>query len=90
MASRDPTRLRQGLNPLTTSLGAYNNSNQLTTPMSAVSMTSSHLTSAQTPGSTIQPYNPQEWGAETVVMAHRGHQFISEPQGMTRDVLDQV
>ncbi|CAM1506444.1 Fc.00g060850.m01.CDS01 [Cosmosporella sp. VM-42] len=78
MTSRDPTRLRQGLNPLTTSLGAY--SNQLTTPMSAVSMTSSHITSAQTPGSTIQPYNPQEWGAEPATMAHRGHQFISEPQ----------
>ncbi|UNI18218.1 hypothetical protein JDV02_004500 [Purpureocillium takamizusanense] len=57
---RDQARLRQGLNPLTTSsLGLYNA--QLNTPISAVSMASSHIHSAHTPASAIQPYNPQEW-----------------------------
>lgn len=58
--SRDPARLRQGLNPLTTtSLGPFN---PLNTPMSAMSVASPHLLhSASTLGSAIQPYNPQQW-----------------------------
>lgn len=76
-SSRDPQRLRQGLVPLTTTaLGPASYHAQLNTPISAVSMASSHLQSAsQTPSSSIQPYNPQEWmpspgvgGAERVQM----------------------
>ena len=63
-SSRDPTaRLRAGLNPLlTASLGVYSNHNSNGTPLSALSI-SSHgpFSSAQTPVSAIQPYNPQEW-----------------------------
>ncbi|KAF7551782.1 hypothetical protein G7046_g7618 [Stylonectria norvegica] len=78
-SARDPARLRQGLNPLTTtSLGVYNH--QLQTPLSAISMTSSHLQSAHTPASSIQPYNPQEWAATPVAGPERTHQFPSEPQ----------
>ncbi|KAJ6437806.1 ubiquitin carboxyl-terminal hydrolase [Purpureocillium lavendulum] len=59
---RDQARLRQGLNPLTTSsLGVGPFNAQLNTPISAVSMASSHIHSAHTPASAIQPYNPQEW-----------------------------
>lgn len=80
-SSRDPARLRQGLNPLlTTSLGGYNN-NQLTTPLSAVSMTSSHLQSTHTPGSIIQPYNPQEWAPTPVSVSERPLQYAGDPQG---------
>ncbi|KAK2064867.1 hypothetical protein LY76DRAFT_12604 [Colletotrichum caudatum] len=69
---RDPTRLRQGLNPLLTqSLGAYHN--QISTPLSAVSST--HLHSAHTPASAIQPYNPQEWIASPATGPERSHQF---------------
>lgn len=76
---RDQARLRQGLNPLTTALGVYNN--QLTTPMSAMSMASSHMT-VQTPASSIQPYNPQEWGLTPVAGAERAaRQYAGEPQG---------
>ncbi|KAK7415268.1 hypothetical protein QQX98_006017 [Neonectria punicea] len=76
---RDPTQLRQGLNPLTTSsLSGYNN--PLATPISALSMASSHLHSVQTPASTIQPYNPREWVATPVGGPDRPGQFV-EPQG---------
>jgi hypothetical protein len=80
--ARDPTRLRQGLNPLlTTSLGAYHN--QLSTPLSAVSLASTHNPySAQTPGSAIQPYNPQEWIASPAAGPERTHQF-PESHGMS-------
>ncbi|KAH8903132.1 hypothetical protein BR93DRAFT_886059 [Coniochaeta sp. PMI_546] len=72
-SARDPTaRLRAGLNPLlTASLGVYH-PNQTNTPLSAVSMASgSHsslngFSSAQTPVSAIQPYNPQQWIASPV------------------------
>lgn len=77
-SSHEPSRLRQGLNPLTTSLVGYNN-NQLTTPMSALSMTSGHMSMAQTPASTIQPYNPQQWGRSPPA-ADRTPQF-GDPQG---------
>lgn len=76
-SSRDTTRLRQGLNPLmTTALGSYNSSQQLTTPLSAVSMTSSHYmpASANTP---IQPYNPQEWVATPATMPEQRTQPFS-------------
>ncbi len=65
---RDPARLRQGLNPIITSpvlLGVYNPS--AATPLSAVSMSSTHVMPVQTPSSAIQPYNPQEWIATPVV-----------------------
>ncbi|KAK1448867.1 hypothetical protein CMEL01_08182 [Colletotrichum melonis] len=75
---RDPTRLRQGLNPLLTqSLGAYHN--QVNTPLSAVS--SSHLHSAaHTPASAIQPYNPQEWIASPATGSERSHQSHQFPE----------
>lgn len=77
--SRDPTRLRQGLNPLlTTSLGGFHN--QLSTPLSAVSLASTHPYSAHTPASAIQPYNPQEWIGSPIAGPERTHQF-PEPQG---------
>lgn len=78
MTSPDPTRLRQGLHPLTTTIGVFNN---LHTPISAVSMSSSHIQSAQTPGSTIQPYNPQEWVPSQAAVAERPVQFAGEVQG---------
>ncbi|KAK2012306.1 hypothetical protein LZ32DRAFT_678409 [Colletotrichum eremochloae] len=69
---RDPTRLRQGLNPLLTqSLGAYHS--QINTPLSTVSSTQLH--SAHTPASAIQPYNPQEWIASPAHGPERPHQF---------------
>lgn len=83
MASpRDPARLRQGLNPLTTSsLGTYGN--HANSPISAVSMASTHIQSAQTPGSAIQPYNPQEWVPSPAQMPDRSRQFPAEGgQGM--------
>lgn len=65
---RDSTaRLRAGLNPLLTgSLGGYHG-HSANTPVSAMSV-SSHgaFSSAQTPLSAIQPYNPQEWIASPV------------------------
>ncbi|OAA51689.1 hypothetical protein NOR_00282 [Metarhizium rileyi] len=76
MASpRDPARLRQGLNPLSTnSLGTYGH--HVNSPMSAVSMVSSHmLSAAQTPGSAIQPYNPQEWVPSPAQMPDRPRPF---------------
>ncbi|KAH7312350.1 hypothetical protein B0I35DRAFT_480812 [Stachybotrys elegans] len=64
--SRDPVRLRQGLNPLTTtSLGHF--VIQHNTPMSAVSMATTHAVA--TPASAIQPYNPQEWVASPATQA---------------------
>ncbi|KAK3191451.1 hypothetical protein K4F52_002662 [Lecanicillium sp. MT-2017a] len=82
MASpRDPTRLRQGLNPLTTSsLGPYNT--QLSTPISAISMASSQVHSAHTPASAIQPYNPQEWlpSSAPAPMQDRQLQYGQEAQ----------
>ncbi|KAI0851160.1 hypothetical protein F5Y00DRAFT_16018 [Daldinia vernicosa] len=74
---RDGTtsRLRQALNPLrTTALGGYHN--QLNTPHSAVSITSSHtFAGLQTPASSIQPYNPQEWAPTSAVGPERAHQY---------------
>ncbi|EEY22067.1 conserved hypothetical protein [Verticillium alfalfae VaMs.102] len=80
---RDPSRLRQGLNPLlTTSLGGYH---QSAAPLSAVSLSStSHLQSAQptpTTGSAIQPYNPQEWIASPAAGPERTHQFPETQSG---------
>ncbi|SPJ77217.1 uncharacterized protein FTOL_06316 [Fusarium torulosum] len=85
MTSRDPARLRQGLHPLTTtSAGGYNG--PLHTPISAVSMTSSHYHSAaQTPGSSIQPYNPQEWAPTQSAVAERAVQYAGEVQGNVAD-----
>jgi hypothetical protein len=83
MASpRDAARLRHGLNPLTTtSLATYGN--HVNSPISAVSMASSHIQSAQTPGSAIQPYNPQEWVPSPAQMPDRSRQFSPEAgQGM--------
>ncbi|PTB64598.1 hypothetical protein BBK36DRAFT_140751 [Trichoderma citrinoviride] len=65
---RDPTRLRHALHPLSTSsLAGYGN--QLVSPISAVSMASSHVQAIHTPGSAILPYNPQEWVASPAAMA---------------------
>ncbi|KAM3458729.1 hypothetical protein MY5147_001286 [Beauveria neobassiana] len=82
MASpRDPARLRQGLNPLTTSaLGSFAG-HQHGTPISAISMASTHILSAHTPASALQPYNPQEWvppGAPP--MPERQAQYGAEAQ----------
>ncbi|KAF5262849.1 hypothetical protein RAB80_008353 [Fusarium oxysporum f. sp. vasinfectum] len=81
MTSHEAARLRQGLLPLTTtSVGAFNN--PLHTPISAVSMSSSHFHSAvQTPGSSIQPYNPQEWVPTQAAVAERAVQYAGEVQG---------
>ncbi|KAH7161427.1 hypothetical protein EDB81DRAFT_641683 [Dactylonectria macrodidyma] len=77
---RDPTQLRLGLNPLaTTALGGYTNPHG--TPISAISMTSSHLHSVQTPASTIQPYNPQQWVAAPAGGPERPAQYVPEAQG---------
>ncbi|OAA74323.1 hypothetical protein LEL_07904 [Akanthomyces lecanii RCEF 1005] len=82
MASpRDPARLRQGLNPLTTSALGSHVGQQHATPISALSMASSHVLSAHTPVSALQPYNPQEWvppGAPP--MPERQVQYASEAQ----------
>ncbi|KFA71772.1 hypothetical protein S40288_08764 [Stachybotrys chartarum IBT 40288] len=82
--SRDPVRLRQGLNPLTTtSLGPFISQHH-STPMSAVSMAVSHA-HAQTPASAIQPYNPQEWIASPAPGPERMAQsFSPESQGSPR------
>ncbi|KAG6002498.1 hypothetical protein E4U43_001103, partial [Claviceps pusilla] len=76
-SSRDPPRLRQDLNPLTTSLlspcGA-----RASSPMSALSMASSHAQPAQTPASAIQPYNPQEWVPSPAPMPERSRPFVVE------------
>ncbi|KAJ2898931.1 hypothetical protein MKZ38_003564 [Zalerion maritima] len=70
---RDPTRLRQGLNPLlTTSLAVSAFQNQVGSPSSAVS--SHQYSTSQTPLSAIQPYNPQEWVASPTVGPERTHQ----------------
>ncbi|KAI5467713.1 hypothetical protein BGZ63DRAFT_399265 [Mariannaea sp. PMI_226] len=74
--------LRQSLNPLSTnSLGLYN-TNHVGTPMSAVSMTSAHIQPVQTPSSTIQPYNPQQWVAPSASGPERSamQQFATEAQ----------
>ncbi|KAH6682356.1 hypothetical protein F5X68DRAFT_172361 [Plectosphaerella plurivora] len=74
---RDAQRLRQGLNPLLTqSLGAPYHSPH-PPPLSAISLTSSHLQSAHpTPtGSAIQPYNPQEWIGSPSVASERPRQY---------------
>ncbi|GAB0135814.1 hypothetical protein EsDP_00004139 [Epichloe bromicola] len=78
MASpRDPARLRQDLNPLTTSsLAPYGG--RASSPISAVSMASSHIQSAHTPPSAIQPYNPQEWVPSPAQMTERPRQFVVE------------
>lgn len=88
-SSRDPTaRLRAGLNPLlTASLGVYQNGQFANnTPLSAVSMAShGAFSSAQTPVSAIQPYNPQEWIASPIVGPgqDRMPQSFGDPQGGT-------
>ncbi|KAH6843190.1 hypothetical protein B0I37DRAFT_393492 [Chaetomium sp. MPI-CAGE-AT-0009] len=87
---RDPTaRLRAGLNPLhTASLGGFHGHNPNHTPVSALSV-SSHgaFSSAQTPLSAIQPYNPQQWISSPIAgpvpdrMQHvQAAQSYQEPQ----------
>ncbi|KAF4124333.1 hypothetical protein GMORB2_4999 [Geosmithia morbida] len=82
-SSRDTPRLRFGLNPLmTASLGSSSHNLQPHgTPISALSMASSHLVSAQTPGSAIQPYNPQEWVASPAQTVDRQSSYTAEPHG---------
>lgn len=69
------SRLRQTLNPLrTTALGGFHN--QLNTPHSAISISSSHtFAGLHTPASSVQPYNPQEWVPSPVVGPERTRQF---------------
>lgn len=76
-SARDPTaRLRAGLNPLLTASLGVHHPNQTNTPLSAVSMASGSysslngFSSAQTPVSAIQPYNPQQWIASPVPGGH--------------------
>ncbi|GAW14215.1 hypothetical protein ANO14919_036140 [Xylariales sp. No.14919] len=77
-STRDtPSRLRQTLNPLLTSALGYHN--PLNTPQSAVSISSSHPFAGQTPASSIQPYNPQEWIPSPVVGPERTHQYPAQP-----------
>ncbi|ORY61392.1 uncharacterized protein BCR38DRAFT_411270 [Pseudomassariella vexata] len=74
------SRLRQTLNPLlTTSLGgSYNSTNLLDTPYSAVSVSSPYgYSSSLTPASSIQPYNPREWGLSPAPVSERNQQFPS-------------
>lgn len=79
---RDAQRLRQGLNPLSTqSLGGpYHNPHPA--PLSAISLTPSHIQSAHSTsaGSAIQPYNPQEWIGSPSVSNDRPRQY-TESQG---------
>ncbi|KAG6019894.1 hypothetical protein E4U41_003044 [Claviceps citrina] len=76
-SSHDPARLRQALNPLTTSsLAPYGAG--ASSPMSALSMASSHMQPTQTPASAIQPYNPQEWVPSPAQMTGRSRQFVAE------------
>ncbi|KAI2463557.1 hypothetical protein F4781DRAFT_117155 [Annulohypoxylon bovei var. microspora] len=77
------SRLRQTLNPLrTTALGGFHN--QLNTPHSAVSITSSHtFAGLHTPASSVQPYNPQEWVPSPIVGPERTRQFA--PLSSLRD-----
>ncbi|OTA94181.1 hypothetical protein M434DRAFT_394934 [Hypoxylon sp. CO27-5] len=77
------SRLRQTLNPLrTTALSGFHN--QLATPHSAVSISSSHtFAGLHTPASSIQPYNPQEWAPSPAVGPERTHQF--PPPSSLRD-----
>ncbi|KAI1077289.1 hypothetical protein F5B20DRAFT_583535 [Whalleya microplaca] len=75
-SSRDTaSRLRLTLNPLrTTSLGGFHD--RLNTPHSAVSVSSQYtFAGVPTPASSIQPYNPQEWGPSPAVGPERTHQF---------------
>ncbi|KAL2755900.1 hypothetical protein ACRALDRAFT_2047933 [Sodiomyces alcalophilus JCM 7366] len=84
---REPSRLRQGLNPLVTSSlgGPYHQHNA---PLSAVSLTSSNLYALQTPvNSAIQPYNPQEWIGSPAVGADRSHPF---PESQGKSELPQI
>ncbi|GAP91705.1 hypothetical protein SAMD00023353_12800110 [Rosellinia necatrix] len=77
-SSRDTTsRLRQTLNPLLTSALGYHN--QLNTPRSAIATSSPHVLGAQTPASSIQPYNPQEWIPSPAVGPERTHQYPTQP-----------
>ncbi|KKA29227.1 hypothetical protein TD95_000949 [Thielaviopsis punctulata] len=55
---REPSRLRSMLNPLRTSVIGSTAPPQMV-PLSAASITSSSY--MQSPASSIQPYNPQEW-----------------------------
>ncbi|KAF7542172.1 hypothetical protein G7054_g66 [Neopestalotiopsis clavispora] len=75
-ARESTSRLRQTLNPLrTTSLSGFQG--QLTTPHSAISVSSPYAYSAaQTPSSSIQPYNPQQWAPSPAV--ERTHQFPTQ------------
>lgn len=75
--NRDGSRLRQRLNPLLTSLGAFSQQNS-NTPLSAVSY-SSNSYNASTPASAIQPYNPQQWLPSPMAGPgpERGHQLSS-------------
>ncbi|KAI0518048.1 hypothetical protein F5B22DRAFT_89266 [Xylaria bambusicola] len=76
--SRDgSSRLRQTLNPLLTSALGYHN-NQLNTPQSAATISSSHTFGAPAPASAIQPYNPQEWLPSPAVGPERTHQYPAQ------------
>ncbi|KAK5626087.1 hypothetical protein RRF57_001802 [Xylaria bambusicola] len=76
--SRDgSSRLRQTLNPLLTSALGYHN-NQLNTPQSAVTISSSHTFGVPAPASSIQPYNPQEWLPSPAVGPERTHQYPAQ------------
>ena len=70
---------------MTSSLGSYSQhqyQHQLNTPISAISMASSHLTTTQhTPSSAIQPYNPQEWVASPAQSVDHQHRYAGEVQG---------
>ncbi|KXJ90492.1 hypothetical protein Micbo1qcDRAFT_164079, partial [Microdochium bolleyi] len=74
------SRLRQ-LNPLTTALGGYH-SPPPGVPQSAMSMASpySGFSTVQTPASSVQPYNPQQWGMSPIPVSDRPvQQFAAVP-----------
>lgn len=84
--NRDGSRLRQRLNPLLTSLGAFSQSSN--TPVSSVSYSSNSF-NASTPVSAIQPYNPQQWIPSPMPgpNSERGQQLSSPDSNGTNTIL---
>ncbi|KAH7029508.1 uncharacterized protein B0I36DRAFT_291253 [Microdochium trichocladiopsis] len=79
------SRLRQ-LNPLTTALGGYH-SPPAGVPQSAMSVASpySGFSAVQTPASSVQPYNPQQWGMSPIPASDRPIQQFANPSRFQED-----
>ena len=79
--TRDPSRLRMGLNPLVTSPlgpGYQQNHPQNHPPLSAVALSPNTQYSIHSPASAIQPYNPQQWIASPIAGPERTHGYGRE------------